>query len=100
MNTTTSNEKPTCVEQLGVNTWSFNYLPNQNEAGWHYDQLLFNHRPTRAEVINRVIQERYPSGEENAIQRKGIVDAQNDEFIAYLQFVEQVKANVMPEDFL
>lgn len=101
---THSNERPAKIEQLGMSTFAYNYdvqevsvQTNENEQGrieYQFKTLVFDHKPTRNEVINRIIAERYPDGEESAIQRKGILDRQNTEFIAYNEFVEETKAKV------
>lgn len=101
---THSNERPARIEQLGMSTFAYNYdvqevsvQTNENEQGrieYQFKTLVFDHKPTRNEVINRIIAEKYPDGEESAIQRKGILDRQNPEFIAYNEFVEETKAKV------
>ena len=101
---THSNERPARIERLGLSTFAYNYdvqevsvQTSENEPErieYQYKTLVFDHSPTRNEVINRIIAERYPDGEESAIQRKGILDRQNPEFIAYNEFVEETKAKV------
>ena len=101
---THSNERPARIERLGLSTFAYNYdvqevsvQTNENEPErieYQYKTLVFDHSPTRNEVINRIIAEKYPDGEESAIQRKGILDRQNPEFIAYNEFVEETKAKV------
>lgn len=100
---TNSNEKPKTIEKLGFSTFAYNYglkevtVENQDSethTEYQYETLVFDHYPTRNEVINRIICETYPDGEESAIQRKGIVNNSDPEFIAYNEFVEQVKAQV------
>lgn len=104
---THSNERPARIEQLGLSTFAYNYdvqevsvQTNENEPErieYQFKTLVFDHKPTRNEVINRIIAERYPDGEESAIQRKGILDRENPEFVAYNQFVEGVKIKVAQE---
>lgn len=101
---THSNERPATIEQLGMSTFAYNYdvqevsvQTNENETArteYQFKTLVFDHKPTRNEVINRIIAETYPDGEESAIQRKGIIDNAGPEFIAYNEFVELVKYNV------
>lgn len=104
---THSNERPARIEQLGMSTFAYNYdvqevsvQTNENEPErieYQFKTLVFDHKPTKNEVINRIIVERYPDGEESAIQRKGILDRQNPEFVDYNEFVEGVKFKVAQE---
>lgn len=102
---THSNERPARIEQLGMSTFAYNYdvqevsvQDNGNErTEFQFKTLVFDHKPTKNEVINRIITERYPDGEESAIQRKGILDSQNPEFVDYNEFVEGVKIKVAQE---
>lgn len=94
---THSNERPARIEQLGITTFAFNHDIKEVESGYEYDTYVFDHMPSKHEVINRIITEKYPDGEESAIQRKGIIDNQNPEFVAYNQFVEGVKIKVAQE---
>lgn len=95
---THSNEMPARIERLGFSTFAYNYnvkeVVVEDRIEFQYETLVFDHYPTRNEIINRIISEAYPNGEELAIQRKGIIDNQNIEFVAYNEFVESVKEQV------
>lgn len=91
---THSAERPKVIDQLGHSTFAYNHAIQETEDGYTFIAYLFDHLPTCNEVINTVIQNRYPNGEESAIQRKGILDNHDPEFIAYNGFVEETKANV------
>jgi len=101
---THSNERPARIEQLGMSTFAYNYdvqevsvQTNENEPErieYQYKTLVFDHSPTRNEVINRIVCEQYPAGEESALQRKGILNKANPEFIAYNEFVESTKEKI------
>jgi len=100
---THSNEIPAKFERLGLSTFAYNYdvkeVEVENQQGdarkeYQYKTLVFNHMPTRNEVINRIIAEKHPDGEESAIQRKGIINNSDPEFIAYNDFVESTKTAV------
>ena len=104
---THSNEMPARIEKLGLSTFAYNYdvkeVVVENQEGeshteYQYETLVFDHVPNRNEVINRIICETYPDGEESAIQRKGIIDNSNPEFVEYNNFVEYTKAAVK-QDF-
>lgn len=95
---THSNETPQRIEQLGRSLYAYNYAVEQTDEGYKYQTLVFDHIPCRNEVINRIILEKYPDGEESAIQRKGILDASNAEFVSYNNFVEQTK-ELITQDF-
>ena len=103
---THSNEIPARIEKLGHSTFAYNYnvkeVVGENQDGeshteYQYKTLVFDHVPNRTEVINRIICETYPDGEESAIQRKGIIDNHNQEFVEYNNFVEDVKNSVKLE---
>ena len=99
---THSNERPARIEKLGHSTFAYNYnvkeVVVEDRIEFQYETLVFGHVPTRNEVINRIICETYPDGEESAIQRKGIIDNHNQEFVEYNNFVEYTKAAVK-QDF-
>jgi len=94
-----SNERPETIQKLGHSLYGYNYNISETtktvmgveQKGFEFTQILFGHVPTRGEAINAIISEKYPNGEENALQRKGITDSQNPEFMAYAEFVEDVK---------
>lgn len=100
---TNSNEKPKTIERLGLSTFAFNYdikeeiLKDDNEnerIEYQYKTLIFEHLPTQGEIINRIISDTYPDGGELAVQRKGIVDKENAEFVEYNEFVESTKIQI------
>ena len=95
---THSIERPARIEKLGHSTFAYNYnvkeVVVEDRIEFQYETLVFDHVPTRNEVINRIICETYPDGEESAIQRKGIIDNSDPEFVEYNEFVEHVKAQV------
>lgn len=99
---THSNERPARIEKLGHSTFAYNYnvkeVVVEDRIEFQYETLVFDHVPTRNEVINRIICETYPDGEESAIQRKGIIDNSDPEFVEYNNFVEYTKAAVK-QDF-
>ena len=96
MNTKSEN-KPQTIERLGVNLYSYNYNIQEVEDGYEFTRYLFDHFPTINEVINAIITSIYPDGEELAIQRKGIIDPQNNEFVSYYHNVERIKAIIKSE---
>lgn len=97
---------PERIERLGVSTFAYNYdvkeVAVQDDGNerteFQYKTLVFDHVPNRNEVINRIICETYPDGEESAIQRKGIINNSDPEFVEYNNFVEDTKAAVK-QDF-
>ena len=94
---TKSEIKPQIIERLGVNLYSYNYNIQEVEERYEFTRYLFDHFPTINEVINAIITSIYPDGEELAIQRKGIIDPQNNEFVSYYQNVERIKAIIKSE---
>lgn len=101
---THSNEIPAKIQQLGLSLFAYNYdiktyISESTEMqpaaqGYEYESYLFKHKPTAYECINRIITDKYPDGAENAIQRKGIIDKENPEFLEYCSFVEELKLKV------
>ena len=65
---------------------------------YNYETEIFEHYPTRDEVIKRIVTNKYPDGAENAILRKGIKDPLNTEYLEYYDFVESIKF-ATKEDF-
>lgn len=62
--------------------------------GFEFKSILFDHTPTAGDAINAIVNSQYPNGAENAIQRKGILDNTNTEFLQYNEFVEATKIMV------
>lgn len=94
---THSSTNPVRIQQLGLNLYAYNHNIQQVEDGYVYESLHFDHIPTSNEVINHLVSRAYPDGEELAIQRKGIIDPQNNEFVSYYQNVERIKAIIKTE---
>lgn len=92
-----SNNKPELIQQLGQSLYAYHYDIRDIEDGFECEQLLFDHVPTRSEVINRIVTDKYKDGEELAIQRKAILNSELPEFIEYNNFVEAVKQKVKME---
>lgn len=61
------------------------------------EQYRVKNPATRARIIDTVIQANYPDGEDAAALRKGIVDANNPDFIAFNAFVEGIKVKCATE---
>ena len=94
---THSNALPERIQQLGLNLYAYNHNIQEVEDGYVYEAIHFDHIPTANEIINILVLQTYPDGEELAIQRKGIIDPQNNEFVTYYQNVEQIKAKIKAE---
>ena len=101
MKRTESTERPNRIEKLGHSLYSYNYdiieVERDGQIHYEFERILFDHIPNDADVINRIITEQYPEGEEMAIQRKGIVDNTNEEFVTYHQFIENLKSKIRAE---
>lgn len=80
------------IARLAFNAYTFIWNVEETVNGFMFDQVFFDHMPERGEVINACIQDRYPNGEEQALQRKGILNREDPEFVDYLAFVEFIKA--------
>ena len=95
MTKTRSAERPQTIAVLAVNAIAYNWDIVETADGYEFRQVIFDHQPTRHEVINACIQHHYPCGEEQAIQRRGIIDRTHPEFLAYVERVEQIKADTV-----
>lgn len=91
---TYSQEKPLRWERLGQSLWRFNYSIIERENEWSFESAIFDHIPTYGEIVDTIIRSQYPAGEENAVQRKGIVNPQCVEFVQYNFYVESIKNEV------
>ena len=65
-----SNTKPEVIQQLGISLYAYNYNIIKNEQGYQFEQIILDSYPVYDVVINTIIKNKYPNGEENAIQRK------------------------------
>ena len=92
-----SNDRPELIQRLGQSLYAYHYNIQQIEEGFECEQLLFDHIPTYPDVVNRIVSNKYSNGAEMAIQRKGILDKTNEEFVEYNEFVEDVKLKVKQE---
>lgn len=92
-----SNNRPPLTQQLGANLYAYNHDIQEVEEGYEYQPLYFDHEPAREEVINELVLKSYPFGEENALQRKGILNPQDEEFLLYYDDVERIKYKVTQE---
>lgn len=92
-----SNYRPELIQRLGQSLYAYNHNIKETDDGFECEQLLFDHIPTYPDVVNRIISDRYSNGAEMAIQRKGILDKENEEFVEYNNFVEDVKNRVKLE---
>lgn len=92
-----SNNRPPLIQQLGANLYAYNHDIQEVEEGYEYQPLYFDHEPAREEVINDLVLKAYPFGEENALQRKGILNPQDEEFLLYYDDVERIKYKVTQE---
>lgn len=92
-----SNNRPPLIQQLGANLYAYNHDIQEVEEGYEYQPLYFDHEPAREEVINELVLKSYPFGEENALQRKGILNPQDEEFLLYYDDVERIKYKVTQE---
>lgn len=93
----TSNEKPSVLQRLGLNLWAYNYnvtevTGQENETMYSYDTLTFDHLPTIDEVISEVIRTKYTISEEIKLSYRR--DADIEEFILHEDFVLAVKTMV------
>lgn len=93
-----SNIAPKTIEHLGNGKWHYNFNVVQTEvdgeARYDYDQVVLKGKPTYESTVAAIVRDRYTVDAEMAIQRKGIADNSNQEFVEYNSFVEEVKAMV------
>jgi hypothetical protein len=93
-----SNIAPKTIEHLGNGKWHYNYNVVQTEVDgesrYDYDQVILKGKPTYESTVAAIVRDRYTVDAEIAIQRKGIADNSNQEFVGYNSFVEGIKAMV------
>lgn len=79
-------EEPVYDDELGVSI--------QIVAG---QQLTLDHPVTRDRVIDLAVRANYPDGASEAAIRKGIVNKNDPDFIAFNNFVDNIKAQIDEE---
>lgn len=97
-----SDLKMDAIEELGDGSYYYNrnikrITINHEDRiinSWECERILCTGTPSYESVVDQVVKCHYPSGEDMAIMRKGIVDPNNKEFVNYNQFVEDVKKEV------
>ena len=92
-----SNDRPELIQRLGQSLYTYNHNVVQVDEGYECVQLLFDHIPTYADVVNRIVTDKYSNGAEQATLRKGALDSNNAEFVEYNEFVENIKQLVKSE---
>lgn len=55
-----------------------------------YFETNFDYKPTYKEIINMIVTAEYPNGKEQEILRCGIMDPENEEYLAYYSKVEDI----------
>ena len=93
-----SNIAPKTTEHLGNGKWHYNYNVVQTEVDgeirYDYDQVVLKGKPTYESTVAAIVRDKYTVDAEMAIQRKGISDNSNQEFVEYNAFVEAIKVMV------
>lgn len=79
-------EEPVNDDELGVSI--------QIVAG---QQLTLAHPVTRDRVIDLAVRANYPDGASEAAIRKGIVDKNDPDFVAFNEFIESIKRQIDEE---
>ena len=96
-----SNIAPKTTEYLGNGKWHYNYNVVQTEVDgeirYDYEQVILKGKPTYKSTVAAIVRDNYTVDAEMAIQRKGIADNSNQEFVEYNAFVESAKA-IVKED--
>ena len=96
-----SNIKPDHVVYIGNGKWHYNYNVAQTEVDgetrYDYEQVILKGKPTYESTVAAIVRDRYTVDAEMAIQRKGIADNSNQEFVDYNAFVESIK-DMVKED--
>jgi hypothetical protein len=96
-----SNIKPLALESAGDWRWFVNYnvkeITREEGVYYEYEQVLVD-KLDYGLIVSAIIRERYTLDNEMSVQRKGIADSGNAEFIEYNAFAESVKA--MVKEFL
>jgi hypothetical protein len=91
----TSNIRPETIEQYDEShsLYRINITEEVTEDGivYNWDEYLIEHPVTRAKVIDAVVKEHYPDGASEAAIRKGVINKDDPDFVAFYNFVESVK---------
>lgn len=86
--------RPQAIEQISPSETAIRWNVVENEEGFIYEEKILQCNAVRGEVINALIAEKYPSGAEQAIHRKGILNTKDVEFASYVDFVGKTKKMV------
>jgi hypothetical protein len=91
----TSNIRPETIEQYDEShsLYRINITEEVTEDGivYNWDEYLIEHPVTRDKVIDAVVKEHYPDGASEAAIRKGVINKDDPDFVAFYNFVESVK---------
>ena len=95
----TSNIRPETIEQYDEShsLYRINITEEVTEEVtedgivYNWDEYLIEHPVTRDKVIDAVIKEHYPDGASEAAIRKGVINKDDPDFVAFNNFVESVK---------
>jgi len=93
----TSNERPSILQKLGLNLWAYNYnviekTGSENEIVFEFETLVFDRMPTPEEAIGAVIRDKYTVDEEIKLSYKR--EGDSAEFLEHEEFVSAVKLMV------
>lgn len=98
-----SNIRPETLSPLGNGKWHYNYNvvegtrtdPDGNTSpSFDYDTAVIVGEPNYAKIVTAIISERYSKDDELALTNKGIEDSANADYIAYREWVNEIKTMV------
>jgi hypothetical protein len=98
-----SNIRPETLFPLGNGKWHYNYNvvegtrtdPDRNTSpSFDYDTAGIVGEPNYAKIVTAIISERYSKDDELALTNKGIEDSANADYVAYREWVNEIKTMV------
>jgi hypothetical protein len=98
-----SNTRPATLLNLGNGKWHYNYNVVEGtrtdpdggaSPSFDYDTAVIDGMPDYGKIVTAIISERYSKDDELALTNKGIEDNTNADYVAYREWVNDVKKTV------
>lgn len=93
-----SNIRPEIIEKYDEShsLYRINITEEVNEDGiiYKWDEYIIEHPVTRDKIIDAIINEHYQYGASEAAIRKGVINKDDPDFVAFNNFVEDIKVQI------
>ena len=97
-----SNIKPEMIEAIGNGNYFFNYsikeVENENGIFYNYEQIEINGYPTYDSIVSTIIKNKFDYDFRECAIRKGVLNSNDEDFISFNTFAENIK--IMVKDLL